>query len=61
MGEGYDLYIPDQCHKVKCLAQFPTTYVFDEVDEVKEKSNDFVNGANSFFIEELELYHVENI
>jgi hypothetical protein len=57
LGEGYDLYIPDHCDKVPSTAKFPCSYHLPMEIGYNPK-NIFVNGADSFTVNEIEAYEV---
>ena len=61
LGEGYDLYIPNGCDKSASTVNFPCSFLAPNENLENKKFNHFLGGENSFLVEELELYHVENI
>ena len=61
LGEGYDLYIPNGCDKSASTVNFPCSFLAPKENSENKKFNHFLGGENSFLVEELELYQVENI
>ncbi len=58
LGEGYDLYIPNNFKSNKCTANFPNSYVIND-EKIQGFPNVFSKGREEFEVEDLEAYHVE--
>jgi hypothetical protein len=58
LGEGYDLYIPNECNMNESIANFPKTYLYQ--GDAEKATNFFTGGVAKFLIEEIQLFQVEN-